>query len=981
MRCDGRLFRELNELRDYQTRLRMQIRIGAAAGGGASPAARPTAEGQPPGSAATGSQRCITLPNRQDLGSTRGVPETMQAQEKPAPGARRSPWLWLIGVVALTLYVTTLNRWVRLESLPVVAKVTGWDWTPTLFAPLHYLLTFPFRALPAAVQPVALNLLAAVLAALTLVLLARSIALLPFDRTLETRQRERGPHGRLSIPAAWLPPVLAVVLCGLQLTFWEHATAATGEMLDLVLFAYVVRGLLEYRVDPRESWLTRCALVYGLAITNNYAMIAFFPAFLIALVWIRGAAFFRLPFLGRMALWGAAGLALYLLLPLVAVATGETTQGFWKTLRMLLGNQRLALASVPPYIVLLLSFTSLLPVFLAGIRWPSSLGDTSAAGAALTTWITRALHVVLLAGCASVFFDPRWSPRELGLGLALLPFYYLAAIGVGYYSGYLLLLGRAPVNRFASRNPGTARPTGNALAAVASVATLVAAGFLAAQNLPAVRQKDGRGLAQLAERVAASLPTDGGYVVSDSDLDLLLAEAGLHRRTGSHPHVLVTSRLLQFRLYHEQLARHYPGRWPLLPNAELLPEPIDTAVLAQHMAELARSNRLYYLHPSMGFFFEQLQLTPHGLAYELRLRPTDSFQNLELDPTDLEWNRRFWKDVEPLLAKVEPADPDAPPDAQFIARHYSRALNYWAVTLQRHASPKEATPWLEHAVRLNPDNFAARENLKFNAQLLAGTVAETDLKSAVEVKQERRSWDELVLQDGPFDTPYWSFRLGQIYSQGQLFRQALTEFQRACELLPNNAEAQMWRQNMEAMTRMARGEVAAAEAQVLALRQQYPREDAVGEALTQIYLTTGRMTNALASVHQQLALNPSNRVALLNQAFININLKDYAAAIPALDTLLALVPDSSPALMNRAIAHLQLNQLDQAQRDYEALRRLMPRYHAVYFGLGEIAYRRQDTAAALEHYELYLEHGRPGTEEYRSVEQRVQQLRGGDQRR
>src|SRR5206468_10690765 len=140
--------------------------------------------------------------------------------------------------------------------------VAGWDWVLPHQAPLFFVLTFPFRWLPAGWQAIALNAFSAVCAALTLALLARSVMLLPHDRTHEQRQRERSEFSLLSIPAAWLPPLFAALVCGLQSTFWEHATAATGEMLDLLLFAYVIRCLLAYRSDTRESWLTRSALVY-----------------------------------------------------------------------------------------------------------------------------------------------------------------------------------------------------------------------------------------------------------------------------------------------------------------------------------------------------------------------------------------------------------------------------------------------------------------------------------------------------------------------------------------------------------------------------------------------------------------------------------------------------------------------------------------------------------------------------------------------
>src|SRR5882724_9272983 len=214
----------------------------------------------------------------------------MENHERSGFARARLPWL--IVVAALMVYVLTLNRWVSLASLPVVAGVASQEVAPPLNALLHFLLSFPFRWLPAAWQAVGLNIFATVCGALTLGLLARSVALLPHDRTREQRQRERGEFSLLSIPANWVPPLFAALICGLQLSFWEHASAATGEMLDLLLFANIIRCLFEYRIDQRENWLTRSALVYGIAATNNYAMIGFLPAYLLALIWIKGLSFF-----------------------------------------------------------------------------------------------------------------------------------------------------------------------------------------------------------------------------------------------------------------------------------------------------------------------------------------------------------------------------------------------------------------------------------------------------------------------------------------------------------------------------------------------------------------------------------------------------------------------------------------------------------------------------------------------------------------
>jgi hypothetical protein len=184
--------------------------------------------------------------------------------------------------------------------------------------------------LPGAWQVGGQNLFAAICASLTLALLARSVVLLPHDRTRDQRQLERSDYSLLTIRAAWLPPLLAALVCGLQLTFWESAVVETGPMLDLLLFAYALRCLLEYRIAERESWLLRLGLVYGLGIANNFAMIAFFPAFLAATIWIKGASFFRYRFCARMLLCLVAGLSLYLVLPALQSLSDLTKKAFGK---------------------------------------------------------------------------------------------------------------------------------------------------------------------------------------------------------------------------------------------------------------------------------------------------------------------------------------------------------------------------------------------------------------------------------------------------------------------------------------------------------------------------------------------------------------------------------------------------------------------------------------------------------------------------
>src|SRR6185503_3211293 len=143
-------------------------------------------------------------------------------------------------------------------------------------------------------QVIGLNGFSMLCSVLTLAILARSVAILPYDRTRDQRQLERNEFALLGIPGAWLPPIFAVLVCGLQLSFWEHATISTVEALDLLLFAYCIRCLLEYRLDTRDAWIYRMAFVLGLGVTSNFALIGFLPAFLVALIWIKKRTFFDL---------------------------------------------------------------------------------------------------------------------------------------------------------------------------------------------------------------------------------------------------------------------------------------------------------------------------------------------------------------------------------------------------------------------------------------------------------------------------------------------------------------------------------------------------------------------------------------------------------------------------------------------------------------------------------------------------------------
>ncbi len=81
-------------------------------------------------------------------------------------------------------------------------------------------------------------------------------------------------------------------------------------------------------------------------------------------------------------------------------------------------------------------------------------------------------------------------------------------------------------------------------------------------------------------------------------------------------------------------------------------------------------------------------------------------------------------------------------------------------------------------------------------------------------------------------------------------------------------------------------------------------------------------------------------------------------------------------MLNRAIAYLRSDKLDEARRDYEVLQKTFPTAFQVFYGLGEIAYRKSETNAAVRNYELYLANS-PPPEEAKVISARLKQLKAG----
>lgn len=951
-------------------------------------------------------------------------------------------WLpWLLGALVLVLYAATANRslptvtdWTALLGQPPLAlSYSGDTFTPQIFAPVLYVVTWPLRLLPQQLIPTALNFFAVICAALALGQLARAVALLPHDRTRDQREKETNRHALLRLPFAWLPPVLATVVGALSLSVWEHGTNGTAEMFDLLMFAYVVRSLLEYRIDQKENRLFRTALVFGAAMTNNLAMIAFLPLFIVALIWTRKLAFFNLKFLARMAGCGFAGLLFYLVLPLVGSLSAGSSLSFWELLVNNVMGQKFLLFIFPRNTILLLSLTSILPVFLLSIKWSSQFGDPSRIGALITTAMFHLCHIVLLLACLWMTLDPDFSPRQVGYGLAFLPLYFLAALSIGYYSGYLLLISQPTPDRFRAPS-AVAKTIQRAVAGALILVLLAVPTVLIHRNLPQIRLSNGPLQSQFANHLAENLPPNG-IILSDDPYRLSLTHHWLRQHGRAKDYTLLCSQWMTQPAYHKYLKRLYPN-WPA-PEVSSDQKEISTPTLAALIEKLGRTQPVTYLHPSFGYYFEAFDSHPDGLIVHLTPHNTNSLVSPVQSTETIAANEKHWlalsneisATIAPHVAPPASNQRLAFPEnlyrkiglkpfknrlAKDLGAFYSRSLVNWAVELQRAGDYKNAVGYYELAQQLNPKNVVADINLAFNEKYRAGIDGSIDMDRPLEeALGESRSWDQALNVNGPYDTPALSFAQGYLFARGQLIRQAAQSFDRARQQATNDISSRLWlgqlnlNQNfpdrtielvqeirqiaqripslnsnlgdlftLEAAAYLAKKQDAIASQIINSNLANHPDDFNLLASACKAYADNGRHSNALAINARMLKLAPDNVACWINQGCFQIEIPDYAAAIASFDQAVNLETNNYRAILYRGIARLRADKIDEALKDYETVQRQFPNEPTVDYGLGEIAYRRQDTNSAIRYYESYLKNAPSQTAEAKMVASRLNELKG-----
>lgn len=958
---------------------------------------------------------------------------------------------WLLAAAVFVIYALTLNHWVSLFNYLAVAKISGWTWQPEVYNPVFFTITAPLCLLPAAMIPTALNLFSALCAAVTLGLLARSVAILPQDRTDAQRSREHSVFAFLTTRSAWLPPVFAVLVCGLQMTFWEQATNCTVEMFDLLLFAFVIWSLLEYRLDERVCRLYLAALVYGAGMAENWAMVGFLPVFIGAILWIRGLGFFNFSFLRRMVLCGLAGMLFYLLLPLLAAGSHKVDWTFWQVLKL---NLLIDWSVIKAFFtnpdtrrtVLLLSPASLLPVFVLAIRWKSSFGDSSKIGQALASLMFHIVHAIILFFCVWVAFDPPIGARHVGLGLPFLTFYYLGALSVGYFTGYFLLIFGKPAEDGSRRSKSLSQERREA--PLRALNRVIVAGIwlfaafavigLVYKNVPQIRNTNDDTFRRFSAFAAENLPRAGGIVLSDDSRRLFFVQAALTQSGRAKDFLLVDTTFLPAPTYHGFLHEKSPLKWPNTTSASEKTNGVSPLHNISLLATLAKTNDLYYLHPSFGYYFEQFYAEPHGLVYKLNTLPDATLLPPPPDKNLIAANETFWAQAEreafaPIIAAITPVEADTPqnfgekllnrfhvarepnPNAAIAGPYYSRSLNFWGVQSQRGRELTNAATHFEIAQQLNPDNTIAQINLQFNQQLRAGKGAAENLADTFdEPFGKYRTMQAAMTANGPFDVPSFCFQIGVVFvTQNGFFRQAVEPLERVRQLVPDNLAARLWLAQIYLASRLPDRALdalyeplirpatfllnatnstqlnvltAAAYFQKTNLTRgsellemeisRHPDNNELMIAAAQAYTARGLFTNALSVIDRKLRLTPDDPTWLFGRGYAYIQLKNYDAAIITLTRLLTLQTNNPDALFNRAIANLSSDRLDAARADYQQLQLTFTNSFQIAYGLGEIAWRKHETNEAVKNYAVYLATANTNTAEAQGIIQRLQEIQG-----
>jgi len=934
---------------------------------------------------------------------------------------------WIVAAAGFMLYALTMGDGVTANSIATVARVASWDNLPLLGQPLLWFVTLPLHLLPVAWLALAVKVQAAALAALILGLLARTLQLLPWDRTWD-------PAGRWTLA---LPVLTGCALCGLEFSFWQNATSESGELLALLPLVATVWLLLEFKVRQDLRWLDAAAVVWGLGMAENWVMILALPLFMIAILWLRRLQFFERKFLVRMTALGLAGFAIYIVLPMangLAPHSPLTLGQAWlaslhQTKEVLLLQYRILRARRLLAVAVAVYF--LVPTLPLLVRLRDEGTSNKLGVDQFQIWLYRALRLGLLLACFWLALDPLVGPRQvlqhqLNIWTPLLTFDYLNALGAAFLLGNLLLISLPESGQRTSSRRSTLAWKPFILPAVLILVAGAVAGLML-RNAPAIVRLNYHPIDEFGVLAAKSLPADGGVVLSDFPDKLAVFQAGLARCHKTAEWLAVDTRQLPAVSYRAQLERRRPAGW----LTDLNRHKLNALEIARLLEQVARTNRLFYLHPSYGAFFEDFYLAPTGSIYEMKRRGSDPLAVPPLTDSVVVANESFWTGVwtQDLAALATPP-PHRPtffqkqlarlaltpaPEQQdrLKAAWYSLALDDWGVRLQQVGHLAEARVRLQQAVQLNSNNIPAHLSLECNTNLAATNLMDLSAVSKLAPKlDDPNRLNGFINAGGPFDEPTIVFLRGTSFLDQGLLVQAAEQLERAHALVPGSlapelALADIYNRlhlvarsrplinqlRLEAAKRpenssldlnlalldanawLQQTNLANARETLQALVQRHPNDSQINNRVVAAYAEFGDTTNALRLVDAQLARDPDDFHSLNNKAMILLQSRRAAEAMPLLNHVLTLT-NLPIARINRAFASLANTNFALAQSDLEQLKKEGDTSPMVSFGLATVAQHHGNTNQAVAYLENCRSNSPPGSALWWRADARLHELQG-----
>ena len=842
-----------------------------------------------------------------------------------------------VALGAALIYTVTLCWGTTANSLGLTANVAGWDWQPLLNQPVTWLLTLPLRVLPAAWVPSALNLFFVVAGALTLGMLARSVELLPWDC--------QPPEHKEWVKI--LPVLLASGVCGLELNFWQEATAGAGAMVDQLLLAAAIWCLLEYRAAKDSRWFNAAAVIWGLGLAQNWMMQLCLPLFVAALIAVRGLRFFKRDFLLRMALFGLAGFAIYALPPIVhglnpfsslslgaawlATLKASKTMLWLVTFGFLLEHRLMTLVVVAFYLLLILPAVARLPD--RGITNKSELDRWQMR-------IYRMVRAALLLLCLWLTFQPSIGPQQIlrqkfGMPLPLLSFAYLNALGIAFLAGNLLFVlqvrpERSMLRGLARKLHSWRRHNVPVLFAGAFAIILLALAF---RNAPVIWAGNHQPLEKFGALAVASLPAEGGILLGDDALKQVAVQAALARKPGARWQIVLLP-LLPSPDYRAALERRQSRGWVSAATRHdlKLEEQLELIKL------MARTNRLFYLEPEPGpVLFEQFYAPPAGAVAELKPCPPELASEPPLPASALDEGEKFWDDAwsKNMAAFPRPDAPPAPlwsrlgeklsrcfylpplpvPQAILLRQWYSVSLNDWGVELQRGGRLPAAQVRFEQALVLNPSNEVAAVNLACNINLQAGKTLKVG-KVDARIKDSGQL-AEIMQMCGRGDEPTICFLLGRFCQAAGRSRQAVQQLERAQALAP--ADLKPGFALTEVFSNARQDDKVFAMVEGLRARVSGLPSNEIAQAALKLdfleaksWMSRTNPANARRIWQSVLARHPDD-VAIANLVFsAYMNFGDFTNALKMVTNLLARTPDRPELINIQARILMEMNQATDA---------------------------------------------------------------------